>query len=292
MMKIKLYGVRGSIASPGVGTVRYGGNTSCVSVEGKDGTHLVFDAGTGIRVLGDDIYLRQQPLYLLLSHYHWDHIQGFPFFRPAYEAQQDIFLLSDHLSQSPKSILAQMANPHFPVPSAALKANIQELPIKHQTITIGEFQISTKATNHPDGGCAYRVDSAQGSFTYITDNELTPPQTPTTAYEEWVEFASGVDLFLHDAMYLDEELPLIHGWGHSLISQTLQLAVDADVKNTILFHHDPTRTDQQLDQIQRSSRQWIKQKKPEMAVYVAREGDTYGIKNNAVRRSGSRSRNP
>jgi phosphoribosyl 1,2-cyclic phosphodiesterase len=289
-LKIKLYGVRGSIASPGVETARYGGNTACVSVEGKDGTHLVFDAGTGIRVLGDEICARRQPLYLFLSHYHWDHIQGFPFFRPAYQSQQDIFLLSDHLSESPKSIFGQMATPHFPVPASALKANIQVMPIENQTINIGELQVSTMATNHPGGGCAYRVDSDQGSFAYITDNELAPPEIPTTSYNQWVEFISGIDLFLHDAMYLDEELALTHGWGHSLISQALQLAVDAEVKNTILFHHDPARTDAQLDQIQRNSRAWINQKKPYTAVYVACEGDIYHIADNhSVRQSG---RNP
>ena len=101
-----------------------------------------------------------------------------------------------------------MATPHFPVPASALKANIQVMPIENQTINIGELQVSTMATNHPGGGCAYRVDSDQGSFAYITDNELAPPEIPTTSYNQWVEFISGIDLFLHDAMYLDEELAL------------------------------------------------------------------------------------
>ncbi|MGB0846142.1 MAG: MBL fold metallo-hydrolase [Thiolinea sp.] len=282
-MKIKLYGVRGSIASPSVETVRYGGNTACVSVEGNDGTRLIFDAGTGIRILGDDL-VGQQPLHLFFSHYHWDHIQGFPFFRPAYETKQDIFLLADHLPESPRSILEQMADPHFPVPVDALKANIQVMPILDQNIHIGEFQVSTIAANHPGGCCAYRVDSPQGSFVYITDNELVPPTVPKTSYQQWVEFVHGVDLFLHDAMYLDEERDAIHGWGHSLISQMLKLAVDAEVKNAILFHHDPSRTDQQLDKIQRNSRRWVKQQDPDMTVYTAREGDVYKVCSNIVRR--------
>ena len=276
-MRIKLYGVRGSIASPGIDTAHYGGNTACVYVEGNDQTRLIFDAGTGIRALGEDIPVDKLPLHLFFSHYHWDHIQGFPFFQPAYQAGRDIYLLSDHLPENPDSILEQMSEPHFPVPSDALKAPIKTLPIKHGCIQLGDLRISTLAANHPGGCCAYRVDSTQGSFAYVTDNELDPPSKQTTTYNEWISWLRGVDLLVHDAMYLDEEQQGTHGWGHSLISQTLQLATDAKVKNVVLFHHDPSRTDKQLDKIAEDSRQWMAQHYLGCKVYLARELDVYHL---------------
>ena len=276
-MKIKLFGVRGSIASPGTETIGYGGNTACVYVEGIE-SHLIFDAGTGIRLLGEEILQDTLPVYLFFSHYHWDHIQGFPFFKPAYQQDRKLYLLSDHLPESPKSILEQMADPHFPVPVENLKAEVRVLPIEQGRIDIGELKVSTFAANHPGGCCAYRIDSPHGSFAYVTDNELFPPQQPTSTYEQWVAFLKGVDILLHDAMYLQEEQEGIHGWGHSLIPQVLQLAVDAQAKHVILFHHDPSRTDTQLDQIAQQSREWMKEQEGfHSQVFLAREGDCYEL---------------
>nr|CAA6821271.1 MAG: Metal-dependent hydrolases of the beta-lactamase superfamily I [uncultured Thiotrichaceae bacterium] len=282
-MKIKLFGVRGSIACPGTETIGYGGNTACIYVEGID-SHLIFDAGTGIRLLGEEILQDMRPVYLFFSHYHWDHIQGFPFFKPAYQKDRELYLLSDHLPESPKSILEQMADPHFPVPVEYLKATVQVLPINETGIDIGELTVTTLASNHPGGGCAYRIDSAHGSFAYITDNELFPPQKPTTAYEHWPEFLRNIDLLIHDAMYLEEEREMIHGWGHSLIPQVLQLAVDVRAKNLVLFHHDPSRTDAQLDQIAQDSKEWMKQQQDfQSKVFLAREGDCYYLDSGAVK---------
>ncbi|MEZ5534922.1 MAG: MBL fold metallo-hydrolase [Thiolinea sp.] len=276
-MQIKLFGVRGSIACPGLSTVRYGGNTACVFVTEKE-QRLIFDAGTGIRALGEELRGETLPLHLFFSHYHWDHIQGFPFFRPAYQEDQQLHLLSDHLPVCPQTILRQMTDPHFPVPGEVLKAAIDVLPIGQRCIEIEDLVIRTVPINHPGGGSAYRVDSEHGSFAYVTDNELFPPYDVETAYEEWVSFLEGVDLLLHDAMYLSDELPMIHGWGHSLIKQALQLAVDAHAKNVILFHHDPSRTDMHLDYITEQSREWMfMQKGFKSKVFMAGEGDCYTL---------------
>lgn len=283
-MKIKLYGVRGSIASPSVDTVRYGGNTACVYV-GDGETNLVFDAGTGIRMLGEEIRRDSQPIYLFFSHYHWDHIQGFPFFSPVYQKGRQIFLLADHLSEGPRSILEQMADPHFPVPGDHLLANVDVHPIQKGKVELGKFTVSTIAANHPGGCCAYRVDSGEGSFAYVTDNELFPPgeKKVATSYEQWLTFLQGVDLLLHDAMYLDHELSRIHGWGHSLVSQVLQLSVDARAKNLILFHHDPSRTDDHLDSIGYQSAEWMaSQLDFKSRVFMAREGDSYTLRQGRV----------
>lgn len=281
-MKIKLFGVRGSIASPGTETMAYGGNTACVHVKGDD-VHLVFDAGTGIRRLGEEILGDSVPVYLFFSHYHWDHIQGFPFFRPVYQKDREVYLLADYLPESPYSVLEQMANPHFPVPVENLKAHVQILPIWQHRFTVADLMISTVAANHPGGGCAYRVDSLQGCFAYVTDNELFPPQTPPTSYAQWQDFLRGVDLLIHDAMFLAEEKDRTHGWGHSLITEALQLAVDAQVKNVVLFHHDPARSDAQLDRITRQSREWMAgQGGFQSNVFTAREGDCYELTSGGV----------
>jgi len=277
-MLIKFYGVRGSIASPGENTVRYGGNTACVFVKTSDDELFIFDAGTGIRQLGEDLsqILPTKAVNLLFSHYHWDHIQGFPFFQLAYRADQKINLLAAHLNeQNAHSVLTQMTDPHFPVPSENLASNVHVLSMDDEVLLIGRNTIRTLSLNHPGGGSAYRIDSDEGSMAYVTDNELFPPQTPKTAYEDWLEYLMNVDVLIHDAMYLDHEKEKIHGWGHSLISEALNLAKDAKVKHLILFHHDPSRTDKELDEIGIQAKQWMEKNYPEGKVSVAKEGDEY-----------------
>lgn len=290
-MKLKFYGVRGSISSPGPDTVHYGGNTSCVFLETDDESLIVFDAGTGIRKLGDDLLARDSflgtkkpDIYILFSHYHWDHIQGFPFFKPAYQDKQKIHLVAAHLKEKDaRSVLNQMVDPHFPVPGDQLHADVDVLSLDSKgRLHIGDALINTMPLNHPGGGSAYRVDTPQGSMAYVTDNELVPPSSPRTTVRQWREFVSNVDFLIHDAMYLDDELKEHHGWGHSLLSQTLELARDANVANLLLFHHAPERTDKQLDILLKESREWMKQQAPNCQVYMAKEGDQYNIGQSAV----------
>jgi len=287
-MKVTFFGVRGSIASPGPETVKYGGNTPCVLVEVESiSTHktttLIFDAGTGIRSLGSQLSKTDTDLYLFFSHYHWDHIQGFPFFSPAYQHNRNIYLIKSHLdNESTSSVLDQMIDPHFPVTGDQLQANINELALDTKgEIVIDDVNIRTLALNHPGGGIAFRMDSQQGSVTYVTDNELFPPGKAKTSYDEWVNFVAGTDLLIHDAMYQDKELERIHGWGHSLISQTMKLAHDANVANLALFHHEPSRTDQQLDEILADCKQEIASSTGRK-VFIAKEGDSYFVTDSKV----------
>ena len=277
-MKVTFYGVRGSIAAPDRNTVKYGGNTSCVLVEPDNDVVLIFDAGTGIRVLGHHLESDSRDLYLLFSHYHWDHIQGLPFFKPIYQQGRKVRLLSNHMDggDDAASVLDQMIDPHFPVTSAQLRARIEVLPFDDKgVVRVGEAKVTSMPLNHSGGGSAFRVDMGNGSLAYITDNELFPPGEVKTSYADWVEFVRNVDLLVHDAMYLDEELEQIHGWGHSLISQALQLALDAGVKRVVLFHHDPSRSDRQLDEILSNSREWMARHSADTEVFVAAEGDSY-----------------
>jgi phosphoribosyl 1,2-cyclic phosphodiesterase len=278
-MKVTFYGVRGSIAAPGRDTVKYGGNTPCLLVEPGDDVVLIFDAGTGIRELGHVLASDSRDIYLLFSHHHWDHIQGLPFFKPIYQKGRTIYLLSNYVEKgSEATVLDQMIDPHFPITGAELTANIEVISFDAQgVVTIGSTRVSTKPLNHPGGGSAYRVENANSALAYITDNEISPPGEVNTSYAEWVEFVRGVDLLIHDAMYLDKELPKIHGWGHSLISQALQLGLDAGVKHMVLFHHDPSRTDSQLDKILADSREWMALHTENTEVFLAAEGDSYQL---------------
>ena len=279
-MLIRFYGVRGSIASPGAETVRYGGNTACVLIESDDGCHFIMDAGTGIKKLGEELMEKntQRDIHLLFSHYHWDHIQGFPFFLPAYEPSQNIHLLAAHMKdEQTHAVLTQMTNPHFPIPSDHLEAQVNVLSTAKNRLKIGQTLITSTLLNHPGGGSAYRLDMPEASVAYVTDNELFSPNQSNNSFEEWVTFVQGVDYLIHDAMYLDEEKEKTKGWGHSLVSDTLKLAGEAGVANVILFHHEPSRTDKQLDQILLNSRQWMSQNYPRCQVYIAKEQDEYAI---------------
>lgn len=184
-MRLTFYGVRGSIPTPGAAYVRYGGNTACVHIELEDGTDIILDSGTGIRLLGDSLIKKNSPIYLLLSHNHWDHIQGFPFFAPIYQESREINIYPG-LTQlnEPDQILNQMEGSLFPVPKSALKSaiNLIELPAAQNRFTIGSATITRLAMNHPGSGSAYCIKADGVKIAYITDNELYPPWSFTYFY--------------------------------------------------------------------------------------------------------------
>jgi len=254
-MKITFFGVRGSIPSPGAYTAKYGGNTSCVYIELDDKRTLTLDSGTGIRLLGNHLMKNQSlaDVNILLSHAHWDHIQGYPFFIPIYipEKQIDVYTNKKEGDELLHSMFDQMDGNNFPIKA-------EDLPSKSSCIS-GEMIehlarknicVSSKNLNHPGGGVAYKITEEDMTIAYVTDNELDPPYAQSTNYDEWVEFLNGVDVLIHDAQYTEDDMPHKHGWGHSLISQVRQLAVDAKVSTLVMFHHDPDRTDSELDEVQ------------------------------------------
>ncbi len=275
-MRARFWGVRGSIPSPGAATARYGGNTACVSIhlDGRNDRVLVFDAGTGIRELGKAIAAGPGEIFILLSHTHWDHIQGFPFFLPIYEPNRSIYVF-----QTPQdkdmicSLMEQMDGAHFPV-------NLETLPSLTQCIFEDPisflrskgFLVSRIATNHPAGGYGFRVGHEGRAAAYITDNELDPPYRKATDFEGFVRFCQGADVLIHDAQYLDNDMPHKRGWGHSLVSQASELAAAARVKHLILYHHDPERSDSELDAIQEEARLWFRRNHPAIQCTVAYEG--------------------
>ena len=274
VMRVRFWGVRGSIPSPSPSTVRYGGNTSCVSINTGTNKILVLDAGTGIRELGKALSGGKEEIFILLSHRHWDHIQGFPFFWPIYESKRKVNILSNKQGKSTiMSLMNQMDGAHFPVEP-------QKLPSLRQCINEDispflshyGFKISRIATNHPGGGYGYRVQKNDLSVVYLTDNELDPPDKKATEFEEFVKFCRHTDLLIHDAQYLEEDMPQKHGWGHSLVSQVCELAAEAEAKHLILTHHDPDRTDNEIDAIQENARSWFKSKNLDIQCTAAYEG--------------------
>lgn len=278
-MLVTFYGVRGSIAAPGPSTIKYGGNTSCVHVRLNTGNNLIFDAGTGIRKLGIKMKQNDEPLLLLLSHGHWDHIQGYPFFDPIYQPGREIRVCQgvDSNAIALKAILEQMDGSNFPVAAEDLPSKITTVQQVDEYLNQQTFNTVRKDLNHPGGGNAYRIEEDGVSIAYITDNELDPPGAPQTTYDQWVDFCEGADLLIHDAQYIEDDMPGKHGWGHSLISQVRELAVDAQVKNLVMYHHDPERSDAELDEIAIESARFFKSKNSVIGSYIAAEGLTFEL---------------
>jgi phosphoribosyl 1,2-cyclic phosphodiesterase len=271
---VKFWGVRGSIPTPGPYTVRYGGNTSCVSLETGTDKILVLDAGTGIRSMGKALSGHTAELFILLSHNHWDHIQGFPFFVPLYESQWKIHTFSRQQGKTILcSLIEQMDGAHFPVNPAHLPSHY-ECIIDDPMDFLNDhgFPISRIKTNHPGGGFGYRIEQKGRSVVYITDNELEPPYAKSTEFDEFVRFCRQSDVLIHDAQYLEQDMPYKHGWGHSLVSQVCELAAAAQVKHLVLFHHDPERSDDEIDIIQENARSWFKNKNLNIECTAAFEG--------------------
>lgn len=274
-MIITFYGVRGSIPSPGRNTAKYGGNTSCVYVELSNGNKLVLDAGTGIRELGKRLMASDETINILLSHGHWDHIQGYPFFGPIYQPGRKIRVFTSSGSEHNKlcSLFNQIDGANFPISAADLPSSSECIFDDIEATLSGEnIHIRRATINHPGGGSAYRIEDEGTSCAYITDNELEPPGKVATSYDQWVEFCRDVDVLIHDAQYLESDMPHKHGWGHSLVSQVRQLAVDAEVGCLAMFHHDPDRTDTEINFIQQENENFFRGRKaPSISVCAAED---------------------
>lgn len=275
-MIITFYGVRGSTAAPGPQTAKYGGNTSCVHIELESGNDLVLDAGTGIRLLGKQLAKKITPANILLSHGHWDHIQGYPFFEPIYQPDRviNVYVHLESGRQLLDTLFQQMDGTRFPVKAEDLPSNhISKFKgIEKELHEREGINVVKQALNHPGGGVAYKIEENGATCAYVTDNELDPPYALSTNYDEWVNYLHGVDVLIHDAQYTEDDLPHKHGWGHSLISQVRQLATDAEVGTLVMFHHDPDRSDAELDEVQIENEKYLKSHRAPARSVCAAEG--------------------
>ncbi len=305
-MKLRFWGVRGSVPTPGPKTVKYGGNTSCIEIRGDKDELLVIDAGTGLRELGNYLISNDLPkgpldINIMLTHTHWDHIQGFPFFGPAFIPSSTITFRGpvNAIGMGLEEIVSgQMAYSYFPIKLNELRADIQFKEIREEDFKIGPFYISTCYLNHPILCLAYRITYGDKTITTIYDNEPYRnifadkkemdngsgldgiDDEAIKEAEEYVkiqnnkilDFAKGADLIVYDAQYTTEEYKTKAGWGHSTIDHAIEAALEIQCSKLALFHHDPVRSDKELDTLQVQTVDKIKQIGGDnLIVFFARE---------------------
>lgn len=256
-MLIRCWGARGSIPVSGQEYVRYGGDTPCIEIRTSDDDIIIIDGGSGVRRLGNRLIAEDRHDYtMIFTHAHWDHIMGFPFFKPIYLSETRIGLFGCPFAQaSVKEMISRiMAPPNFPVRFEEITAEISYQKTCQETFTLGGLSITPIAISHPNQGMGYRFEEGGKSFVFLTDNELTYRHPGGMAYADYCSFAEGADLLIHDAEYRPEDYLLTRTWGHSVYTDAVQLALDSGVGRLGLFHHNQERTDQALDEMVEESR--------------------------------------
>lgn len=280
-MKLTFWGVRGSIPTPGKHTVRYGGNTPCLELRLDDDRLIMFDAGTGIRSFGDHLLTKGESInaHLLITHPHWDHIQGFPFFKPAFILGNELTIVgTERPEKSLSEIIAEQMNRiYFPVQLHDLKAKIKFIPIREEgELEIYGARVSFVYVNHPGFTVGYRVEYEGKVLVYVSDNEPFDREAARTLTnfepavkerfmaeegdpnQRVIDFCKNADVLIHDATYTPEEYLDRVGWGHSHYLFTLRVAAEANVKRLYLFHHDQNHSDEKVDDILMKSKREVK----------------------------------
>ena len=285
-MYVRFWGTRGSIATPGPQTTHYGGNTSCVEVRADDGTLLILDCGTGARELGLHL-LQVEPrplhIHLLIGHTHWDHIQGFPFFDPAFLPDTELTLYAprDVQRSLEEALAGQMQYPYFPVKLDDLRSHMHYIELEEGVFEIGNVRVETRYLNHTAPTMAYRLSAAGTTLAYVTDHE---PFGDVEAYgllhpgdQYHIEFLRGADLIIHDAQYTPEEYRHKVGWGHSTINYAMDVAVAAGAARLALFHHDPRHTDETMRALEQDIRARVAGHSSQLEVFAAVEGQVLQV---------------
>jgi len=267
-MQVKFWGVRGSTPIATSGILKYGGNTSCVEVRTAGGQLIILDAGSGIRALGQELVQEAngsgRRIELFLTHYHWDHIQGFPFFEPMYAEGNHVHVhgFTTKWGSVESALGDQMANPYFPVSMSVMRATRELSTIGEETVKVGDAVVTTRRLNHPQSCLGYRISDGKGTLVYATDNEPGDRECD----ENLRKLCDGADVLVYDSQYTVEEYRTRAGWGHSTWKAGVDIANECGVKELILFHHDPDHRDYVVDSIVREARDNFP------TVHAAREG--------------------
>ena len=283
-LTLTFWGTRGSIPTPGPSTVRYGGNTPCVELRTGDGWLIILDAGTGIRELGRSLLARDdgKPIAgdIFLTHTHWDHIQGIPFFAPLFRKGNRFTIWGSRALQARigRVVRDQMSSVVFPVSFEDLEAQVEFRELAEERRSGHGYEVSTLAVRHPGGAMGYRFTAGNATgraLVYVSDNELSPEAHYDDA-PGWrarlVEFVRGASVLVHDTMYTSSEYGSFVGWGHSTHDQAVELALDADVERLVLFHHRPERSDDDVDRCLERCRAMVAQRGRALEVVAAAEG--------------------
>jgi phosphoribosyl 1,2-cyclic phosphodiesterase len=254
-VRVQVWGCRGSLASPGPATVRYGGNTSCISATLDDGTVLVFDAGSGIRDLGRHLGKRPEaPVHIFLTHLHLDHLQGLAFFDPFWTEGVELHVWGPPSATQAldERVARYLGPPLFPIHLNDVPSHVIFHDVPEDPVVIGSATVRAGGVSHQGPTVGYRVDDRGRSLAYIPDHEPSLGIDITTLDVSWLsgyDLLDGVDVAFHDAQYFDEEYGSHVGWGHSAISHTVTMGRRANVTQLVLFHHDPSHTDEDLDRL-------------------------------------------
>lgn len=288
-MQVRFWGTRGSIATPGDATLRYGGNTSCVEVMSDSGATILIDAGTGANALGQALMQQGRGMrgHILISHTHWDHIQGLPFFAPLFAAGAEWHIYGPRgIGQSLRDILAaQMDYAYFPVTLNAFAAEVHYHEIVEGGFSIEDVWIATQYLNHPALTVGYRLEADGGSFVYASDHEPHDRQAGEGHADAGdggdaahIDFLRDADLVIHDAQYTADEFPTKVGWGHSTIEYAVDVAMAANVKTLALYHHDPARSDDAVDGLIGAARRRVAAAGKDLKVIGAAEGSAIELR--------------
>lgn len=277
MLRARFWGTRGSIPVPGKDTTHFGGNTTCLEITLDSGAKIVVDAGTGIRTLGEKLCKQKETslIYLLITHIHWDHIMGFPFFAPAFDSGCRILI--DGFPTCMQGLRVpfdnKMGDGFFPVKFGDLKADIIYLDkLNRAPLAIDDWLIDTIPLQHPQGGFGFRFQCGDKKLVFITDNELTEKAWAGRKLGDYVEFCAEADTLIHDAQYTPDERAGRRGWGHSDYAAAVQLAAECAAGKLVLFHHDPSRTDSEVSALKEKSEKLAKEKKLDLLIDAATEG--------------------
>jgi phosphoribosyl 1,2-cyclic phosphodiesterase len=290
MSYVKFWGVRGSIPTPGPSTVRYGGNTPCIELRYSEDQFFILDAGSGLREFGNWLLKEGKPItsHIFISHLHWDHIQGIPFFTPAYIPGNEFTFYGAHeAGKDLGAILADQMNViNFPVELDMMASKFNFKALYEDKYTINDIEIETFYLNHPGFALGYKFNINGKNIIYISDNEPYPvqPSSPKSVEnpdkilivednnQRLINYISNAEIFIHDAQYTPGEYKTKYQWGHSPYDYTVNIALQAQVKNLVLFHHDPVHDDDFIDQILESAKRISWQHGSNMNIFAAKEG--------------------
>ncbi len=274
-MIIKIWGVRGSVPVSGAEYAKYGGDTTCIEIRTANDEIIIVDAGSGIRKLGNKVLLeKRQKFNLLFTHFHWDHLIGFPFFKPIYfpGTEIEVYGCSFDGNNLNEMLSTVMTSPYFPVRLKDINANIIYHRACVKKFQIDSVHITPINMSHPNRAIGYKFEEDGKSFVFMTDNELAHKHNGGLDFQDYIDFVSGTDILFHDAEYTDEDYELTKTWGHSRYKDAIQLALEADVNEFGLVHHNQERSDSELDDIVVECEVIAKEAETEMKCFAAYEG--------------------